>query len=85
MKDRDKNNPSGIVTYVRGIGVVSEHGRELDKVCDQELKDLIERLQLRYTKDEQYYILNRLSSEINGVTLEWGEDPEDPEEPEEEL
>lgn len=80
MKDRDKNNPSHIVSCVRGIGILSEHGKELNKIGDQELKDLIDRLERLYTKDEQYYILSRLTSEINGVLLDRGEDPEDPDE-----
>jgi hypothetical protein len=80
MKERDKNNHSYISLSVRGIGVLSDHGKELNEVGDQELKTLIDRLQ-DYTKDEQYYILSRISSELCGELLDRGEDPEDPEDP----
>lgn len=78
---KENINFNNCLVYVRGIGVCSEHGKKLNQIAKDELNLLIERLR-KYTKDEQYYILDELSSQICGVVIDRGEDIEDPEETE---
>lgn len=79
MKEIDKNENPNILANVRGIGVMSKHGRELNLVADAKVHELADSLEKEYTKDEQYYILDRISSELLGLLLERGEDSKDPE------
>lgn len=78
---KENINFNNCLVYVRGIGVCSEHGKKLNQIAQEELNLVIERLK-KYTKDEQYYILDELSSQICGVVLDRGENIEDPEETE---
>lgn len=57
MRERDKNTNPNITVYVRGIGILSEHGRELNQIADKKLQELARELE-NYTKDEQYFILD---------------------------
>ena len=81
MRERDKNTNPNITVYVRGIGILSEHGRELNQIADKKLQELARELE-NYTKDEQYFILDRISSELCGLLLERGPRSEDMDETE---
>lgn len=78
MKEKDKNPNPNIDATVRGVGCLSEHGQELKRVGRQELQELVTRLSSSYTQDEQFFILDWMSSEISGLLLDMGEDAEDP-------
>ena len=64
MKETNKKENPNVLANVRGIGVISKHGREHDLVADVKVHELADSLEKEYTKDEQYYIL--LDGPISG-------------------
>ena len=65
----DKNRNPDILAAVAGIGYVSPHGHALKEVAQVELYFIYDHLK-SYTTDEQIFILDYISSELSGKTLE---------------
>lgn len=65
----DRNRNSDILAAVAGIGYVSPHGEALKEVAQVELEFIYDHLK-SYTTDEQIFILDYISSELSGKTLE---------------
>lgn len=69
MTDCTKNTNPDILAAVAGIGYVSPHGEALKEVAQVELEFIYDHLK-SYTTDEQIFILDYISSELSGKTLE---------------
>lgn len=65
----DKNRNPDILAAVAGIGYLSPHGEALKEVAQVELEFIYDHLK-SYTTDEQIFILDYISSELSGKTLE---------------
>lgn len=65
----DRNRNPDILAAVAGIGYVSPHGEALKEVAQMELEFIYDHLK-SYTTDEQIFILDYISSELSGKTLE---------------
>mgnify|MGYP005754406987 FL=1 len=65
----DKNRNPDILAEVAGIGYVSPHGEALKEIAQAELEFIYDHLK-SYTTDEQIFILDYISSELSGKTLE---------------
>lgn len=65
----DKNRNPDILAAVAGIGYVSPHGEALKEIAQAELEFIYDHLK-SYTTDEQIFILDYISSELSGKTLE---------------
>lgn len=65
----DRNRNPDILVAVAGIGYVSPHGEALKEVAQVELEFIYDHLK-SYTTDEQIFILDYISSELSGKTLE---------------
>jgi hypothetical protein len=65
----DKNRNPDILAAVAGIGYVSPHGEALKEIAQAELEFIYNHLK-SYTTDEQIFILDYISSELSGKTLE---------------
>lgn len=65
----DRNRNPDILAAVAGIGYVSPHGEALKEVAQVELEFIYDHLK-SYTTDEQIFILDYISSEVSGKTLE---------------
>lgn len=65
----DKNRNPDILAAVAGIGYLSPHGEALKEVAQAELEFIYDHLK-SYTTDEQIFILDYISSELSGKTLE---------------
>lgn len=65
----DKNRNPDILAAVAGIGYVSPHGEALKEIAQAELEFIYDHLK-SYTTDEQIFILDYMSSELSGKTLE---------------
>ena len=65
----DRNRDSDILAEVAGIGYVSPHGEALKEIAQVELEFIYDHLK-SYTTDEQIFILDYISSELSGKTLE---------------
>lgn len=65
----DRNRDPDILAEVAGIGYVSPHGEALKEIAQVELEFIYDHLK-SYTTDEQIFILDYISSELSGKTLE---------------
>lgn len=65
----DRNRNPDILAAVAGIGYVSPHGEALKEIAQAELEFIYDHLK-SYTTDEQIFILDYISSELSGKTLE---------------
>lgn len=65
----DRNRDPDILAEVAGIGYLSPHGEALKEVAQVELEFIYDHLK-SYTTDEQIFILDYISSELSGKTLE---------------
>ena len=65
----DKNRNPDILAAVAGIGYVSPHGEALKEVAQVELEFIYDHLK-SYTTDEQIFMLDYISGELSGKTLE---------------
>lgn len=65
----DKNRNPDILAAVAGIGYVSPHGEALKEIAQAELEFIYDHLK-SYTTDEQIFILDYISSELSGKTIE---------------
>lgn len=65
----DRNRNPDILAAVAGIGYVSPHGEALKEIAQTELEFIYDHLK-SYTTDEQIFILDYISSELSGKTLE---------------
>lgn len=65
----DKNRNPDILAAVAGIGYLSPHGEALKEIAQAELEFIYDHLK-SYTTDEQIFILDYISSELSGKTLE---------------
>lgn len=65
----DKNRNPDILAEVAGIGYVSPHGEALKEIARTELAFIYDHLK-SYTTDEQIFILDYMSSELSGKTIE---------------
>lgn len=65
----DRNRDPDILAEVAGIGYVSPHGEALKEIAQAELEFIYDHLK-SYTTDEQIFILDYISSELSGKTLE---------------
>ena len=65
----DKNRNPDILAEVAGIGYLSPHGEALKEIAQAELEFIYDHLK-SYTTDEQIFILDYISSELSGKTLE---------------
>lgn len=69
----DKNRNPDILAAVAGIGYLSPHGEALKEIAQAELEFIYDHLK-SYTTDEQIFILDYISSELSGKTLELEEE-----------
>lgn len=69
MTDCTKNTNPEILAEIAGIGYVSPHGEALKEIAQAELEFIYDHLK-SYTTDEQIFILDYISSELSGKTLE---------------
>ena len=65
----DRNRDPDILAEVAGIGYVSPHGEAQKEIAQAELEFIYDHLK-SYTTDEQIFILDYISSELSGKTLE---------------
>lgn len=65
----DKNRNPDILAAVAGIGYLSPHGEALKEIAQAELEFIYDHLK-SYTTDEQIFILDYMSSELSGKTIE---------------
>lgn len=65
----DKNRNPDILAAVAGIGYVSPHGEALKEIAQAELEFIYDHLK-SYTMAEQIFILDYISGELSGKTIE---------------
>lgn len=65
----DRNRDPDILAEVAGIGYLSPHGEALKEIAQAELEFIYDHLK-SYTMAEQIFILDYISSELSGKTLE---------------
>lgn len=65
----DRNRDPDILAEVAGIGYLSPHGEALKEVAQVGLEFIYDHLK-SYTTDEQIFILDYISSELSGKTIE---------------
>lgn len=65
----DRNRDPDILAEVAGIGYVSPHGEALKEVAQVELEFIYDHLK-SYTTDEQIFMLDYISGELSGKTIE---------------
>lgn len=65
----DRNRDPDILAEVAGIGYVSPHGEELKEIAQVELEFIYDHLK-SYTTDEQIFMLDYISGELSGKTIE---------------
>ncbi len=65
----DKNRNPDILAEVAGIGYVSPHGEALKEIAQAELEFIYDHLK-SYTTDEQIFMLDYISGELSGKTIE---------------
>lgn len=65
----DRNRDPDILAEVAGIGYVSPHGEALKEIAQVELEFIYDHLK-SYTMAEQIFILDYISGELSGKTLE---------------
>lgn len=65
----DKNRNPDILAEVAGIGYVSPHGEALKEIAQAELEFIYDHLK-SYTMAEQIFILDYISGELSGKTIE---------------
>lgn len=69
----DRNRDPDILAEVAGIGYVSPHGEALKEIAQVELEFIYDHLK-SYTTDEQIFILDYISGELSGKTIELEEE-----------
>lgn len=69
----DRNRDPDILAEVAGIGYVSPHGEALKEIAQAELEFIYDHLK-SYTMAEQIFILDYMSSELSGKTIELEEE-----------
>ena len=65
----DKNRNPDILAEVAGIGYLSPHGEALKEIARTELEFIYDHLK-SYTMAEQIFILDYISGELSGKTIE---------------
>lgn len=65
----DKNRNPDILAEVAGIGYLSPHGEALKEIAQAELEFIYDHLK-SYTTGEQIFILDYISGELSGKTIE---------------
>lgn len=65
----DRNRDPDILAEVAGIGYVSPHGEALKEIAQVELEFIYDHLK-SYTMAEQIFILDYISGELSGKTIE---------------
>lgn len=65
----DKNPDPTVSANIAGIGVLSPHGKKLNQIAKNELKELLNRISC-YTFSEQLYIIDSMSSLCAGEYLD---------------
>lgn len=65
----DRNRDPDILAEVTGIGYVSPHGEALKEIAQVELEFIYDHLK-SYTTDEQIFMLDYISGELSGKTIE---------------
>lgn len=65
----DKNRNPDILAAVAGIGYLSPHGEALKEIAQAELEFIYDHLK-SYTMAEQIFILDYISGELSGKTIE---------------
>lgn len=68
--DRTKNTNSAITLEIAGIGCCSPRGDDLKEVAGIELSFILEHIKT-YTKNEQIFILDVLSSKIASYLIDY--------------
>lgn len=69
----DRNRDPDILAEVAGIGYVSPHGEALKEIAQVELEFIYDHLK-SYTMAEQIFILDYISGELSGKTIELEEE-----------